>query len=164
MRQYKIILHEGRKGWTAEVPDLPGVYATGKTEEEIKQRILSAIDFHIASLEEDGEPVPEPAGKGGFTLRKAEEIFTTAEAAEQLGVSPGRVRQLILQGRLKATRFGRDLAILEKDLDAVRDRAVGRPAAKKEKVASASARVLSARAATQPPISTKKASNTQLDP
>lgn len=128
MDKYRVVVHHGRKGWTAEVADLPGVFATGKTRDEVKERIFSAIEFHVEGLRLAGEPVPEPGGHGGFTVRQAEELLTTTEAADELGVSPARVRQLILQGRLRGVRFGRDLAILQKDLDTVRVRPVGRPA------------------------------------
>jgi len=59
--------------------------------------------------------------------------LTTREAAERLGVSPARVRQLVLAGDLPAEKFGRDLMIKEGDLKLVADRPMGRPpkAAKK---------------------------------
>jgi len=57
------------------------------------------------------------------------ELITTLEAAEELGVSPARVRHLVLEGRLPAGKFGRDLMIKLEDLDLVRDSIgkVGRP-------------------------------------
>jgi len=54
-------------------------------------------------------------------------ILTTREAAEKLGVSPARVRQLVLAGDLPAEKFGRDLMIKEADLKLVEDRPMGRP-------------------------------------
>jgi excisionase family DNA binding protein len=42
--------------------------------------------------------------------------MTTSEAAERLGVSTARVRRLVLDGRLPATKFGRDLVIEESAL------------------------------------------------
>jgi excisionase family DNA binding protein len=53
--------------------------------------------------------------------------LTTKEAAEKLGVTPARVRQLILSGDLPAEKFGRDLMIKETDLKLVEDRPMGRP-------------------------------------
>lgn len=53
--------------------------------------------------------------------------LTTREAAERLGVSPARVRQLVLAGDLPAEKFGRDLMIKEGDLKLVADRPMGRP-------------------------------------
>ena len=53
--------------------------------------------------------------------------LTTKETAEKLGVSTGRVRQMILAGQLAAEKFGRDLMIKETDIKAVRNRKTGRP-------------------------------------
>lgn len=36
------------------------------------------------------------------------EYYTTERAAEYLGVTPSRVRQLICEGRLKSEKYGRD--------------------------------------------------------
>ena len=54
-------------------------------------------------------------------------IITTTEAARRLGVTPTRVRALIEAKRLKAFKYGREWLIDPKDLDAVKDRKVGRP-------------------------------------
>ena len=54
-------------------------------------------------------------------------IITTAEAAKRLGVTPNRVRALIEAKRLKAFKYGREWLIDPKDLEAVKDRKVGRP-------------------------------------
>lgn len=44
-------------------------------------------------------------------------MLTTAEAAEQLNVTPGRVRQFIVDKRLKAEKVGRDRLIRQTELD-----------------------------------------------
>ena len=54
-------------------------------------------------------------------------IIGTAEAARRLNVTQSRVRVLIDNGRLKAIKVGREWLIDPKDLDAVKDRKVGRP-------------------------------------
>ena len=54
-------------------------------------------------------------------------IISTAEAARRLGITPNRVRALIQAKRLKAFKYGREWLIDPKDLDAVKDRKVGRP-------------------------------------
>jgi excisionase family DNA binding protein len=54
-------------------------------------------------------------------------IISTAEAAKRLNVTPDRVRKMIEAKRLKATKFGNVWMIDPKDLDAVKDRKVGRP-------------------------------------
>lgn len=52
----------------------------------------------------------------------AKDTYTTAEAATALGVTVGRVRQLVLDGTLKAEKFGRDLSITAEALEVARQR------------------------------------------
>lgn len=59
-------------------------------------------------------------------------LLTTEQAAEQLGVTPARIRVLIREGRLPAARFGRSHMINEADLALVADRKPGRPPKVKE--------------------------------
>ena len=56
-----------------------------------------------------------------------DELLTTLQAAERLGVTAGRVRQMIVDGQLPATKMGRDNFIREADLKLVAERKVGRP-------------------------------------
>lgn len=62
-------------------------------------------------------------------------VISAAEAARRLNVTSSRVRAMINSGRLKATKVGNMWLIDPKDLEAVKDRKVGRPrkASKKEK-------------------------------
>jgi len=54
--------------------------------------------------------------------------LTTKEAAENLGVGIRQVQTLIEQGRLPATKRGRDWFIKKEDLELVRERPItGRP-------------------------------------
>ena len=53
--------------------------------------------------------------------------LTTKETAEKLGVSTGRIRQMVIAGQLHAEKFGRELMISETDIKAVRHRKTGRP-------------------------------------
>lgn len=63
------------------------------------------------------------------------ETMTTTEAAERLGVTPARVRQMVLSGQLPAEKFGRDLVIKASDLELVKNRPMGRPPGKVEAAA-----------------------------
>lgn len=55
--------------------------------------------------------------------------LTTKQAGELLGITPDRVRQLIIEGTIKAEKFGRDNFITESEVERVKqlDRKVGRP-------------------------------------
>ena len=58
--QYTIVIEKSPSNYAAYAPDLPGCVATGATREEAVRRMRGAIAFHIESLQEHGEPVPEP--------------------------------------------------------------------------------------------------------
>jgi excisionase family DNA binding protein len=52
----------------------------------------------------------------------------TTAAAKQLGITDGRIRQLILGRLLRAEKLGRDWCILPSDLNAIKNRnKPGRP-------------------------------------
>lgn len=57
------------------------------------------------------------------------ELVGVTLAADELNLSPNRVRQLIKLGRLPAQKLGREYAITRADLEAFKhiDRPVGRP-------------------------------------
>lgn len=59
-------------------------------------------------------------------------FLTTNEVAERLGVTVARVQKLIWDGRLPASKIGRDYIIQEEDLKLVEDRKPGRPRTKTE--------------------------------
>ena len=57
--------------------------------------------------------------------------LTTQQAADKLGVTQGRIRQLILSGDLPSEKVGRDRMIREEDLKLIEKRP-GRGRPKKE--------------------------------
>ena len=61
MRQYTVVLDpdERGRGYTVIVPALPGCVTQGHTRKEALTRAREAIAAYIASLEAEGEPVPE---------------------------------------------------------------------------------------------------------
>ena len=56
-----------------------------------------------------------------------DELLTTQEAAAELGVTDSRVRQLVLDGKLPARKFGRSHMIKRSDLKLVVIGNRGRP-------------------------------------
>lgn len=61
--QYAIIIEKSDPGFGAFVPDLPGCVAVGETEDEVRQLIREAIEFHMDGLREDGAPLPPPSAR-----------------------------------------------------------------------------------------------------
>jgi predicted RNase H-like HicB family nuclease len=58
--RYAMIIETGNRNYSAYLPDLPGCVATGKTLEEVRQRMREAIELHLAGLRKDGVPIPQP--------------------------------------------------------------------------------------------------------
>jgi predicted RNase H-like HicB family nuclease len=58
--RYAMIIEQGDRNYSAYLPDLPGCVATGKTVEELKQRMSEAIELHLRGMREDGLPIPKP--------------------------------------------------------------------------------------------------------
>ena len=57
MRQ--VVVYPGEDGyWIAECPSLSGCISQGKTKQEAIANVKEAIEGYVASLEEDGLPVP----------------------------------------------------------------------------------------------------------
>ena len=59
--KYAVVVEQGESSFGAHVPDLPGCVAVGETRDEVLKLIEEAIEFHIAGLKEDGQPIPEPS-------------------------------------------------------------------------------------------------------
>lgn len=58
--EYVVVVEKSTTGFAAYVPDLPGCVAASETREETLQLIREAIELHLESLREAGDPVPPP--------------------------------------------------------------------------------------------------------
>ena len=50
-------------GGTAEVPELPGCMAHGKSQREALSNVRDAVALWIKTAKEFGDPIPEPRGR-----------------------------------------------------------------------------------------------------
>ena len=58
--RYAMIIEKGDRNYSAYLPDLPGCIVTGKTLEEVKQRMGEAMELHLRGIREDGLTIPDP--------------------------------------------------------------------------------------------------------
>jgi predicted RNase H-like HicB family nuclease len=63
MVSYTVIIEKGKRNFSAYSPDLPGVIATGKTEETTIDNMKESIKFHLEGLREEKQPLPHPVSK-----------------------------------------------------------------------------------------------------
>lgn len=59
-QKYAVIFEQAENNWAAYVPDLSGCITTGKTLEETEHNIREAIQGHLQTLREFGDPIPHP--------------------------------------------------------------------------------------------------------
>lgn len=114
-------------GFFVHVPDLPGCFSQGDDLPHALDMIAEAMELWITSLILDGHEVPAPSSDFACsdsplriavsvetdpkTVTYVEMYMTVNEAAETLGVTRGRVHQLIATDQLWATKRGRDLFV-----------------------------------------------------
>lgn len=58
--KYAVLFEQAENNWAAYVPDLPGCMTTGKTLEQTEINIREAIEGHLKTLQDFGEPVQQP--------------------------------------------------------------------------------------------------------
>ena len=63
MRKYLVVYEKTKTGYSAYVPDLPGVIATGKTKSIIENNIFDAINFHLQGLKEEKLRIPKASAE-----------------------------------------------------------------------------------------------------
>lgn len=61
--RYMVVIENGENSFGAYVPDLSGCVAVGETEQEVKQLIQEAIEFHLEDLAEQVQRFPNPCLK-----------------------------------------------------------------------------------------------------
>ena len=79
-------------GFIAVVPELEGLSAFGETQEEATKELMIAAEAYIESLEESGQPLPEPekmiSYSGQFRVRLPRSLHAKlAGEAQKEGVS-----------------------------------------------------------------------------
>jgi predicted RNase H-like HicB family nuclease len=58
--RFAVVFEKAESNWAAYVPDLPGCITTGTTLEETEANIRQAIEGHLKTLADFGEPIPRP--------------------------------------------------------------------------------------------------------
>jgi predicted RNase H-like HicB family nuclease len=58
--RYAVIFEKTGTGYSAYVPDLPGCVAAGATLDETEGLIRGAVEMHLETMREDGDPIPKP--------------------------------------------------------------------------------------------------------
>lgn len=106
---YRVLIYwsEEDQAFIAEVPDLPGAMADGKTRAEALSNVETIFQEWIETAQELGRPIPQPM----------ERMLTVPETADRLGLSVAMVRRYCQNSRLPAKKVGRDWAVRQRDVE-----------------------------------------------
>ncbi len=67
MQRFLVVIEgNGKTNYSAYSPDIPGCVATGATRPECEEAMREAIAFHLESLREHGEPIPQPVSDATY--------------------------------------------------------------------------------------------------
>ncbi len=58
MRKYLVVYEKTRTGYSAYVPDLPGVVATGPNRNIVEKNIFDALQFHLEGMRIEKMKIP----------------------------------------------------------------------------------------------------------
>ena len=57
---YAVVVEQTPNNYSAYAPDVPGCISTADNWDKMLEMIREALIFHIESMLEDGDPMPEP--------------------------------------------------------------------------------------------------------
>lgn len=100
-----VVVEEEGGAWGAYAPAVPGVFATGKSEAEVTERMESALTFYFAEAHREALAVDAHDSRDAEVHRLAEEALATmtlADAATLAGVTLGAITNAITRGHLTA--------------------------------------------------------------
>ncbi|MCL1796956.1 MAG: type II toxin-antitoxin system HicB family antitoxin [Eggerthellaceae bacterium] len=119
---YEATITRNEEGYFATVDDIGGVYADGDTFNEAIEGIVETLQLVLAEYLDTGMTLPKPSFQPSDTdsMRVAiavevspefiarSKCLTPTEAARELGLSKGRISQLLNCGKLQAIPFGNE--------------------------------------------------------
>ncbi|MBP6733265.1 MAG: type II toxin-antitoxin system HicB family antitoxin [Chromatiaceae bacterium] len=60
MSHYVALLHREADTYGVSIPNFPGCISAGKSLDDALRQAAEALAFHVAGMEEDGLPIPQP--------------------------------------------------------------------------------------------------------
>lgn len=113
---YEGEIKEQEGGWLVTFPAFPGCFGGGDTVGEACENAAEALRLFIAESLDNGERLPRAEfstpPQAVFVVEVTDEYIaetkcmTVSQAAQELGVSPGRVSQMLTSGQLEPYQHG----------------------------------------------------------
>lgn len=143
---YQVVLTPDEEGYSVEVPDLPGCFTYGGTLEDALCMAADAMKTYVAAMLADGTEPPAftehscPVGARCVDVFFEtdedyiidDDVVSASQAAKDLGVSRGRITQMMDAGILDGFRHERKTYITVASINARKQATpkAGRPKAR----------------------------------
>jgi predicted RNase H-like HicB family nuclease len=76
MREVRVIAEKTDTGYSAYLPDVPGIIAVGDIFNELRENVAEAVDLYLQTCNEFGDPIPEAlSGKYKLAFKFDTETF-----------------------------------------------------------------------------------------
>ena len=82
--KFVVVYEQTPNNYAAYLPELPGCVSTGKNWDHIQEMIQEAVTFHLESMLEDGDPIPQ----GTMSLEDAMAHHCKPFTPEELATLP----------------------------------------------------------------------------
>ena len=82
--KFVAVYEQTPNNYAAYLPELPGCVSTGKNWDHIQEMIQEAVTFHLESMLEDGDPIPQ----GTMSLEDAMAHHCKPFTPEELAALP----------------------------------------------------------------------------
>ena len=64
--RFAAVYEKTKTGWSAYVPDLPGLGVAGTTKTETRKLLREAVLLHVEDLCASGQPAPKPTSQTDY--------------------------------------------------------------------------------------------------
>ena len=140
---YEATISKNAEGYFAQFEDIGAAYAPGDTLEEVIKAAAETLQLVLAEYLDSGMKLPKPTFRFSSedTMRVAVAVevsqdfidrtkcVTVTEAAQELGVTKGRISHMLDAGILQALPFGNERLVTLASINArkMAPRGAGRP-------------------------------------
>ena len=81
--KYAVVIEKAPNNYCAYAPDVLGCISTSKTRDEMLAMMREALEFHIETMLEDGESVPEPRSSLADAMRHHIAVYEEESSGDE---------------------------------------------------------------------------------
>jgi predicted RNase H-like HicB family nuclease len=92
-QRFMVIYEHGKHNYSGFAPDILGAVSTGSTLPEMQRMMKECLEFHLESMAEDGDELPQPV-TASFDFGEIRDELVDHYVVEWLEIEVPEVRQV----------------------------------------------------------------------